>query len=395
MSWFSKSGVADTSAPEPASRSPDCLFLVSTVSYVIDIYLKYNDSVVHLPRGWWFLRIHKSLRLCQHSTGFVWLGERPVGFSNVIAAIPLTPGRLKIPIYYSPRRRPVPRSTTPFPSLPSRETWPYRREVIGGWTITPFGGRGRFRGEMVEVEGLVRCLLPVINLDTADFAHFQLGIQCPEVHSSGEIVPFSIQLWSTSETALGVLGHPDCFDVTFVRSDMYGLDILRPTNKSRHHRALSVLSHGRIWKAGEKRPPLCQWPEPKEPHAIALCSGRSFRTEQPSAKTSKPKTLGSFVRCAIRPSRFQQVYTHCELREHEGRKVTEAENADEESTLLTTPNPSFEDVVSCRGEGKVVRLDGNIRTIGSLTPSFRYSDMGYVAIHCAQSFRRSHLPLQV
>src|ERR1700722_14926786 len=102
MSWFSKSGVADTSAPEPASRSPDCLFLVSTVSYVIDIYLKYNDSVVHLPRGWWFLRIHKSLRLCQHSTGFVWLGERPVGFSNVIAAIPLTPGRLKIPIYYSP-----------------------------------------------------------------------------------------------------------------------------------------------------------------------------------------------------------------------------------------------------------------------------------------------------
>ena len=45
-----------------------------------------------------------------------------------------------------------------FPFIPDREDWPYSREEIGGWTVTPFGGRGRFKDEMVEIEGLVSCL---------------------------------------------------------------------------------------------------------------------------------------------------------------------------------------------------------------------------------------------
>lgn len=43
----------------------------------------------------------------------------------------------------------------PFPLLPTKEDWPFSREDIGGWNLTPFGGRGRFRDEMTEVEGLV------------------------------------------------------------------------------------------------------------------------------------------------------------------------------------------------------------------------------------------------
>lgn len=56
---------------------------------------------------------------------------------------------------YLPRTRPLPRTIEPFPILPTREDWPNAREVIGGWSLTPFGGRGRFDGRIVEVEGIV------------------------------------------------------------------------------------------------------------------------------------------------------------------------------------------------------------------------------------------------
>lgn len=58
---------------------------------------------------------------------------------------------------YVPLARPLPRVKTPFPFLSTREDWPLEREVVGGWTLSPFGGRGRLGGEeMVEVEGIVR-----------------------------------------------------------------------------------------------------------------------------------------------------------------------------------------------------------------------------------------------
>ncbi len=69
----------------------------------------------------------------------------------------LSTSRWDIPFTYFPLRRPIPRDPTQFPFISEREDWPLRREEIGGWTITPFGGRGRFKGEMVEIEGLV-CL---------------------------------------------------------------------------------------------------------------------------------------------------------------------------------------------------------------------------------------------
>jgi hypothetical protein len=59
-------------------------------------------------------------------------------------------------VQYLPLAKALPRVKTPFPYFPTREDWPFVREVVGGWTLTPFGGRGRIGQEMVEVEGLVR-----------------------------------------------------------------------------------------------------------------------------------------------------------------------------------------------------------------------------------------------
>lgn len=56
---------------------------------------------------------------------------------------------------YLPLCKALPRVKTPFPFIPSREDWPFRREVVGGWTLTPFGGRGRLGEELVELEGIV------------------------------------------------------------------------------------------------------------------------------------------------------------------------------------------------------------------------------------------------
>ncbi|KAJ7080281.1 hypothetical protein C8R43DRAFT_344142 [Mycena crocata] len=60
-------------------------------------------------------------------------------------------------LQYIPLVRPLPRRPTPFPFLASREDWPFKRETIGGWVLSPFGGRGRIGAEVVEIEGIVRC----------------------------------------------------------------------------------------------------------------------------------------------------------------------------------------------------------------------------------------------
>jgi hypothetical protein len=61
-----------------------------------------------------------------------------------------------VDVQYLPLARPLPRVRTPFPFLSTREDWPFAREVVGGWTLTPFGGRGRLGEELVEMEGIVR-----------------------------------------------------------------------------------------------------------------------------------------------------------------------------------------------------------------------------------------------
>jgi hypothetical protein len=72
-----------------------------------------------------------------------------------------------MPFEYFPRCRPVLAPETHFPFIATRDDWPFKREEVGGWTLTPFGGRGRWKDEIIEVEGLVRTL-PLLSVKYAD-----------------------------------------------------------------------------------------------------------------------------------------------------------------------------------------------------------------------------------
>ncbi|KAJ6586331.1 hypothetical protein DFH09DRAFT_255229 [Mycena vulgaris] len=131
---------------------------------------------------------------------------------------------------YLPLSRALPRVKIPFPYLPTREDWPFERGVVGGWTLTPFGGRGRLGQEGVEVEGL-------------------LGIQEPAVYTAGQTLEFSLMLWSTSPLALAALAQPGAIDVGYYKSDLYALDALDPKDTSRSDRRLERLASGCVWLA--------------------------------------------------------------------------------------------------------------------------------------------------
>lgn len=130
---------------------------------------------------------------------------------------------------YFPRARPIPRPESPFPFLASRDDWPFSREEIGGWVLTPFGGRGRFKDEMIEVEGI-------------------LGVQAPAVYSAGQTVKFGLLLWCTNAEALAALASPESIQVDYLRGDMFGLDVLDPHNSARKNRRLTPVGEsGRVW----------------------------------------------------------------------------------------------------------------------------------------------------
>jgi hypothetical protein len=137
-----------------------------------------------------------------------------------------------LPFDYFPRGRPLAVPPSPFPFIATREDWPLTREDVGGWTLTPFGGRGRWRGErMVEIEGL-------------------LGVQAPTVHAPGQRVRFGVLLWCMDEEVLRELSRPEAFQVDFLRTDMFGLDVIDPHNSSRRNRHQTRIgAAGRIWPA--------------------------------------------------------------------------------------------------------------------------------------------------
>ncbi|KDN45844.1 hypothetical protein RSAG8_04677, partial [Rhizoctonia solani AG-8 WAC10335] len=143
---------------------------------------------------------------------------------------------IELPLVYRPRHRlkPVPPLPIPFPLIPTRDDWPFERETIGGWSLTPFGGRGRWNGsENIEVEGL-------------------LGIPCPLALVAGSKLRITLLLWGTTSARL--LIRPDAVRVRLIRAHVMGLDALSPS--SRAHTSRVVFEEERwdgvVWADGER-----------------------------------------------------------------------------------------------------------------------------------------------
>ncbi|KAL5638004.1 hypothetical protein ACGC1H_002316 [Rhizoctonia solani] len=166
-----------------------------------------------------------------------WMGRIEYEMGMVIKRRGLKPNDyIELPLVYRPRHRlkPVPPIPIPFPLIPTRDDWPFERETIGGWSLTPFGGRGRWNGsEDVEVEGL-------------------LGIPCPLVLAAGSKLRISLLLWGTSSARS--LIQPDAVRLRLVRAHVMGLDALSPS--SRAHTSRIVFEEerwdGAVWADGER-----------------------------------------------------------------------------------------------------------------------------------------------
>ncbi|KAJ7235996.1 hypothetical protein C8J57DRAFT_1728400 [Mycena rebaudengoi] len=248
------------------------------------------------------------------------------GFTSVDEEFEMT-------VQYLPLSRATPRLKTPFPYIPTREDWPLRREIVGGWTLTPFGGRGRLGDELVELEGI-------------------LGIQEPAVYTAGQTLEFSLLLWSASPLALEALAQPGAVEAGLYKSDVFALDALHPKNSSRKNRRLERLAAGRVWLTDAGRPA-----DGAPPPVCAL-------VELPEAAGAKPPPSPSAgtSRAARAPpsSRMRQVWVAEEDEKH----------------ARGSPTPSLEALDDAPDPERVVRLDGEVRVPACSHPSFRYQSMG-------------------
>ncbi|KAF8521935.1 hypothetical protein BU17DRAFT_64663 [Hysterangium stoloniferum] len=281
---------------------------------------------------------------------------------NIEYGMELTPAaELDIPFSYYPRVRPTPREDVPFPFIPAREDWPFQREVIGGWTITPFGGRGRFQGEIIELEGL-------------------LGVQTPEVYSPGQKIKYGLLLWSSSTAALEALSHPDSFDVVFSQSEIYGTDSLKPRNSARRNRTLIRLSQGRIWKTDDGPPVDETMPQLRPAPLIYKAPGPTMKTASRDGKKSplvSPTTPTTLARQSA-PSALQNSVTADEITEpysllpkaddsislsetlvNRELTITTEEETNKEARS-SSPTPALKELDEADIVEKVVRLDGDV-----------------------------------
>ncbi|EKM51751.1 uncharacterized protein PHACADRAFT_31568 [Phanerochaete carnosa HHB-10118-sp] len=277
----------------------------------------------------------------------------------------------KIPFFYYQLRQPTLREPTAFPFISDREDWPYNREEIGGWTITPFGGRGRFRDETVEIEGL-------------------LGVQAPEVYAPGQTLRWSVLLWSKNIPALEAISDPacNCIDVVLLRSTMYGRDVLQPKNAARRNRNLQRVSQGRVWKTDDGPPGDDVFPLLRGPPQTSGWANRGATAEkgdEGSRQVPKSPTITSPKR-----SRFQDVITagddEDEMRdqlvgipEEHPAGVAETEVTEADAKRSPSPVSSVEDLPDfpdMAPQEATIRLDGDIRIPVNLGPSFRYMWMG-------------------
>ncbi|KAJ7179644.1 hypothetical protein C8R46DRAFT_646257 [Mycena filopes] len=260
-------------------------------------------------------------------------------------------------VQYLPLARPLPRVKTPFPYLPTREDWPFAREVVGGWTLTPFGGRGRLGEELVELEGI-------------------LGIQEPAVYTAGQTLEFSLMLWSANPLALEALAQPGAIEVGYYKSDIFSLDSLNPKNSSRKNRRLVRLAEGRTWSTDEGRP--ADGAPPPECVLVKLPEPTTPTTKTPTAPSASPVAPGSSrIKGAPASSRMQQVWT-ADTDADDTTLAGEDDSStakDDSEDRPPSPAPSLEGMDDMPDPERVIRLDGEVRVPVCSHPSFRYANM--------------------
>ncbi|KAF7330893.1 hypothetical protein MVEN_02428800 [Mycena venus] len=252
-------------------------------------------------------------------------------------------------IQYLPLARPLPREKTPFPFLPTREDWPFAREVVGGWSLTPFGGRGRLGEELVEVEGI-------------------LGIQEPAVYTAGQTLEFSLMLWSANPLALEALAQPGAIEVAYYKNDLFALDALNPKNSSRKNRKLERLAPGRIWLTDAGKPAD---DEPAPECALVKLPEPSGGPKSPTSPVGSSRVKGASS------SRMQQVWV---ADSDDADNATLPGDASEpekggDNEPPPSPTPSFDGLDDVPDPERVVRLDGEVRVPACSHPSFRFSSM--------------------
>ncbi|KAJ7255818.1 hypothetical protein B0H12DRAFT_1112953 [Mycena haematopus] len=305
-----------------------------------------------------------------------------VGINIVFDSFGAIDDEFDMEFQYFPLSKPLPRVKTPFPYLPTREDWPFSREVVGGWTLTPFGGRGRLGEEMVEIEGI-------------------LGVQEPAVYTAGQMLEFSLLLWSTNPLALEALGQPAAIQVGFYKSDMFALDVMTPRTSTRKNRYLEKLASGRMWRTDDGRPAddepipdfhMVTLPDPppagSSPKVSPVAAG-SHRLK--GAPSSRMKEVWAETYDDAKPNSTDAENTKPDeqlLRDVDALQLDERSNDpifdDDGETLggterVPSPTPSLEDI-DLETDGAptdhFVRLDGEVRVPACSHPSFRYTHMG-------------------
>ncbi|KAJ7701178.1 hypothetical protein B0H17DRAFT_1327717 [Mycena rosella] len=316
-------------------------------------------------------------------TGFSGNIQYTVGVNIVDDGLGGIDDEFDMPFQYLPLCKPLPRVPTPFPYIPTREDWPLSREVVGGWTLTPFGGRGRLGEEAVEIEGI-------------------LGVQEPAVYTAGQTLEFSLLLWSKNPLALEALGQPGAVEVGFYKSDIFAQNVLQPRTSSRKNRYLTKLTAGRMWRTDDGRPAddapvpeiqMVTLPDPPPPGAAPAAT--------PSAQAAQHRVKGA------PSSRFQEVLAEPE-EEKDGsaaggsKQVAldgDASLGEVDAALATlnvdgeapsqeaAPDGDAPDDATLQEDGEClasaegttdhfVRLDGEVRIPACSHPSFRYTNMG-------------------
>ncbi|KAF7370935.1 hypothetical protein MSAN_00727500 [Mycena sanguinolenta] len=238
---------------------------------------------------------------------------------------------------YIPLNCILPRPRTPFPFLASREDWPFKRETVGGWVLSPFGGRGRIGTQIVEIEGI-------------------LGVQDPAVYTLGQVLEFGLILWSKSAEAMRLLGQPTAVTVGYYRADFLpSSEALRPREQSRQTRTLKHIAEGQVWLAAAGR---AAEPEP-------LNVSKTVAIEMPSPR---PKLIQ-------KPSRMQTVWTA-----DDGDRDTSAQIPEPNSNRPPSPVASIEDLPAddemLETEDHFQRLDGEVRVPPCRPSSYRYTETG-------------------